>query len=29
MSYRYPPGPCPTCKHGKGFNCPICWPKNR
>lgn len=16
---------CPTCTHGKGFNCPICW----
>lgn len=21
------PGPCPTCPHGKGFNCPICWPQ--
>lgn len=20
------PGPCPTCPHGKGFNCPHCWP---
>ena len=18
---------CPRCTHGKGFNCPVCWPK--
>lgn len=18
---------CPTCPHGKGFHCPVCWPK--
>lgn len=21
------PGPCPSCPHGKGFNCPHCWPR--
>jgi hypothetical protein len=21
------PGPCPTCPHGLGFNCRICWPQ--
>lgn len=21
------PNTCPKCPHGKGFNCPACWPK--
>lgn len=26
-SLRERSGTCPKCPHGKGFKCPVCWPK--